>query len=115
MVGLRICGDSAREWGDNCPPRVALFTTEEVLPGFRLRWAKCDSGFDGEFQDLSDASQDAEEPSDSDSEEVADDDDVVMTEADDSEYAGQPVSEGRMLDDPCGERPVDAGHSSGYD
>lgn len=94
VVGLQICGDPAREWGDNCPPRVALFTAEEVRPGFRPRWAKCDSGFDGnESPGLSDASQGGGQRSGSASEE-ADDDDVVMTEAGASE-AGQAVSQGQ--------------------
>lgn len=47
VVALRICGDRTRVWGDNCPPRVALFTSEDVDAGFRFRWDKRNSGFDG--------------------------------------------------------------------
>lgn len=57
-MALRICGDRTRTWGDNCPPRIALFAIEDIGAGFRLLWNKNDSGFDGPFDSSSSESSD---------------------------------------------------------
>lgn len=86
VVALRICGDRTRAWGDNCPPRVALFTSEDVDAGFRFRWAKRESGFDG-FDSSSSQSEgvesqfgEEEEDASGDSDDVSGTD-VAMTDA----------------------------------